>query len=41
MLRKFATIINQKLSSKNIINEADLPNTHLVISDGGVICIQN
>ena len=40
--------LNQKLSSmkmKNIINEADLSNTrgnaHVVISDGGVICIQN
>ena len=35
--------LNQKLSSvkmKNIINEAALSNTHVVISDGGVICIQ-
>lgn len=35
----------QKLSSKNIINEADLSNTHVVIlillGDGGVIRIQN
>ena len=34
-------LINQKLSSKNIIIGADLSNTYVVISDGGVICIQN
>ena len=33
--------LNQKLSSKNIIIGADLSNTYVVISDGGVICIQN
>ena len=36
--------LNQKLSSmkmKNIINKVDLSNTHVVISDGWVICIQN
>ena len=42
MLEKFLPqSLNQKLSSKNIINEANLSNTHLVVSDGGVICIQN
>ena len=29
------------MKMKNIINEAALSNTHVVISDGGVISIQN